>query len=240
MKGLLASFILVVAADAVHNPALTHEENIKAALGDWERGLSGKPINCRRFVDLFIDDGVWSSPAGARNKLAPDMSSKSTLSLLLAKFVICVLSVIREFSLLEDEVIGVSLHLLTSLWSWNVGMPTARVIKGQRAMYSHCEKERLFAGFDQVEAFVSGPTTISGFTVAFPRTILLIVKDVSCRMTWQGIAVIDYDEEYRIKRWQDYWNEEEFERQWKGCQWPVDDEERVKADVLSRSTKEEL
>ncbi len=84
MKGLLASFILVVAADAAHNPALTHEENIKAALGDWERGLSGKPINCRRFVDLFIDDGVWSSPAGARNKLAPDMSSKSTLSLLLA------------------------------------------------------------------------------------------------------------------------------------------------------------
>ncbi len=84
MKGLLASFILVVAADAAHNPALTHEENIKAALGDWERGLSGKPINCRRFVDLFIDDGVWSSPAGARNKLAPDVSSKSTLSLLLA------------------------------------------------------------------------------------------------------------------------------------------------------------
>merc|ERR1711879_463053 len=71
MKGLLASFIPVVAADAAHNPALTHEENIKAALGDWERGLSGKPINCRRFVDLFIDDGVWSSPAGARNKLAP-------------------------------------------------------------------------------------------------------------------------------------------------------------------------
>ena len=84
MKGLLASFILVVAADAAHNPALTHEENIKAALGDWERGLSGKPINCRRFVDLFIDDGVWSSPAGARNKLAPDVSSKRTLSLLLA------------------------------------------------------------------------------------------------------------------------------------------------------------
>jgi len=192
MKGLLASFILVVAADAAHNPALTHEENIKAALGDWERGLSGKPINCRRFVDLFIDDGVWSSPAGARNKLAPDMSSKT------------------------------------------------RVIKGQRAMYSHCEKERLFAGFDQVEAFVSGPVTISGFTAAFARTILLVVKDVSCRMTWQGIAVVDYDEEYRIKRWQDYWNEEEFERQWKGCQWPVDDEEGVKADVLSRSTKEEL
>ena len=119
-------------------------------------------------------------------------------------------------------------------------MPTARVIKGQRAMYSHCEKERHFAGFDQVEAFVSGPVTISGFTAAFARTILLVVKDVSCRMTWQGIAVVDYDEEYRIKRWQDYWNEEEFERQWKGCQWPVDDEEGVKADVLSRSTKEEL
>merc|ERR1712093_940119 len=133
MKGLLASFILVVAADAAHNPALTHEENIKAALGDWERGLSGKPINCRRFVDLFIDDGVWSSPAGARNKSAVETK--------------------------------------------------AHVIKGQRPMYNHCERDRFFSGFDQVEAFVSGPTTISGFTVAFPRTILLIVKDVSCRMT---------------------------------------------------------
>jgi hypothetical protein len=98
----------------------------------------------------------------------------------------------------------------------------AHVIKGQRPMYNHCERDRFFSGFDQVEAFVSGPTTISGFTVAFPRTILLIVKDVSCRMTWQGIAVIDYDEEYRIKRWQDFWNEDEFERQWKGCQWPAD------------------
>jgi hypothetical protein len=36
--------------------------------------------------------------------------------------------------------------------------------------------------------------------------------------------VIDYDEDYRIKRWQDYWNEDEFERQWKGCQWPTDAE----------------
>jgi hypothetical protein len=90
----------------------------------------------------------------------------------------------------------------------------ARVLKGQRPMYNYCEKERLFSGFDQVEAFVSGPATISGFTVAFPRTILLVVKDVSCRMTWQGIAVVDYNEDYLITRWQDYWNEEEFERQW--------------------------
>lgn len=64
----LSSFAATV--EAARDPALTHEENIKLALRDWERGLSGKPINCRRFVDLFIDDGVWSSPAGARNKSA--------------------------------------------------------------------------------------------------------------------------------------------------------------------------
>jgi hypothetical protein len=103
-------------------------------------------------------------------------------------------------------------------------------------MYNHCEKERLFAGFDQVETFVSGPATISGYSVAFPRTILLIVKDVSCRITWQGISVIDYDEDYRIKRWQDYWNEDEFERQWKGCQWPTDAELAAAAATTASST----
>jgi len=78
-----------------------------------------------------------------------------------------------------------------------------------------------------IKWFVSGPVTISGFSVAFPRTILPIVKDVSCRMTWQGISVIDYESDYRIKRWQDFWNEDEFERQWKGCQWPTEEEEAL-------------
>jgi hypothetical protein len=77
MMGLLAFLIFVVATDAARDPALSHEENIKAALKSWERGVSGKPINCRRFVDLFIDEGVWSSPAGARNKSAPDTDKRT-------------------------------------------------------------------------------------------------------------------------------------------------------------------
>jgi len=114
------------------------------------------------------------------------------------------------------------------------------VVKGQRPMFSHCENERIFGGFDQVEAFVSGPVTISGFSVAFPRTILLIVKDISCRMTWQGISVIDYESDYRIKRWQDFWNEDEFEGQWKGCQWPTEEEEEEEASPKAKQSDKEL
>jgi hypothetical protein len=69
---------LAMTAEAARDPALSHEENIKAALREWERGLSGKPINCRRFVDLFIDDGVWSSPAGARSKASEESSKRTT------------------------------------------------------------------------------------------------------------------------------------------------------------------
>jgi hypothetical protein len=76
---LISTLAFVTTVEAARDPALTHEENIKLALRDWERGLSGKPINCRRFVDLFIDDGVWSSPAGARNKSALETKRTSLL-----------------------------------------------------------------------------------------------------------------------------------------------------------------
>ncbi len=186
---LLALCLLSLFSTALSakDPSLSHEENVRKALKEWERAMSGKPINCRRFVDLFKDDGVWASPAGT-NK--------------------------------------------TSLFR--------SPLKGQRKIYDYCESQRLFSGFDQVEAFISGPVYISGNTAAFHRTFLLVVKDVPCRMTWQGIATLDFNSDYLITKWRDYWEEAEFERQWKGCQFPpIEDEELADADLLAAAAEQE-
>jgi len=41
-------------------------EEIKLAVKQWERSLSGKPLNCRRYVDLFIDGGYLHFPAPSK------------------------------------------------------------------------------------------------------------------------------------------------------------------------------
>jgi len=42
----------------------TIEAGIRAAVKQWEHATSGFPVNCRRIVDLFADDGVAEVPAG--------------------------------------------------------------------------------------------------------------------------------------------------------------------------------
>jgi len=185
---LTLSFSLVLVSNGLVAPrekVSEHEQKINAALRDFERALSGKPINCRRFVDLFPADGQWTSPAGRSVGDASKIAIK---------------------------------------------------LKGQRLMHKQCENGRIFGGFEQVETFISGPHHISGYSVAFPRTILLVVKDTPCRITWQGHSVLHFGDDYRILHWEDYWNEEEFEEQWKGCQWskeegPAEEETGAKASL---------
>ena len=171
-------WFIQVSAEEKHSDYPTREE-IKFAVKEWERSLSGKPINCRRFVDLFTDNGYFHFPA------------------------------------------------------------PSKTLYGQRAMFRSCEESTFFSHFAQVETFVSGPLYFSGpNTVAFQHTFLFVTNETICRTTLHGIAVIEYQyyqkeghskKQVLIKDWKDYWDQEDFDKQLKGCSWPEVDEEQEKA-----------
>jgi len=35
------------------------EEKVRTSVKQWEQAFSGFPINCRRVVDLFAEDGIY-------------------------------------------------------------------------------------------------------------------------------------------------------------------------------------
>ena len=52
-------FLTAVASSSVLSTEILHKR-----IQDWEAAMSGKPINCRRLADLFLEEGRWSFPAG--------------------------------------------------------------------------------------------------------------------------------------------------------------------------------
>jgi len=63
-------YALIVVALVVANVAATetpkdHKERVAALVKSWEGALSGKPVNCRKFVDLFIEEGFFHTPAAS-------------------------------------------------------------------------------------------------------------------------------------------------------------------------------
>ena len=56
---------LVVASVAATETPKDHKERVAALVRSWESALSGKPVNCRRFVDLFIEEGFFHTPAAS-------------------------------------------------------------------------------------------------------------------------------------------------------------------------------
>lgn len=73
-KVVVLGLVLVCLIAAVHATEAkeNHKEKVEALVRSWEKALSGKPVNCRRFVDLFVEDGYLHTPAASSDgSLAP-------------------------------------------------------------------------------------------------------------------------------------------------------------------------
>jgi len=84
------------------------------------------------------------------------------------------------------------------------------------------------APYMQVELFITSPLFFdlskankspSTYSVAFQRTILLVTHHY-CRVSWQGITELEFDEEFRIKLWKEFYDLEALDSALEDCTFP--------------------
>jgi len=104
-------------------------------------------------------------------------------------------------------------------------------VSGLSSIYNWC-KARWETPYKQVEVFVTGELFVDfskenksppSYAVAFDRTILLVNHNF-CRVSWHGITELEFDEEFRITKWKDFFNVQELELHLKDCEFPSESE----------------
>lgn len=112
-------------------------------------------------------------------------------------------------------------------------------------IFRHCEAFWKNA-FQEVEIFITSPIYYVGKnSVAFQRTILYLTHQ-NCRISQSGITTLDFEENFLIKKWKNYYNFEEFTKKLDNCDLTklfkdsLIKEEEEEEQTKEKNSKEEL
>jgi len=92
------------------------------------------------------------------------------------------------------------------LFSGNALLETSNGTKitGVGKIFHHC-KNFWEEAFQEMEIFTTSPLFFNGYSVSFSRTILILTHE-NCRLPWHGITTLTFNEEYKISKWQDFYD----------------------------------
>jgi len=92
------------------------------------------------------------------------------------------------------------------LFTGNAVLETSNATKvnGLSKIFTYC-KSHMEEAFQQVEIFVTSPLFFSGHTVSFTRTTLLLTH-LNCRVSWHGITILTFTEDFKISKWQEFYD----------------------------------
>jgi hypothetical protein len=89
-------------------------------------------------------------------------------------------------------------------------------IRNVGPIYRYCEALWQKA-FQEIEIFITSPHYyLSEHTVAFERTILYLTHE-NCRVSSQGITILEFNDAFLIKKWRDIYNKEELNQRLDKC-----------------------
>jgi len=91
-------------------------------------------------------------------------------------------------------------------------------------IFQHC-KTYLEEPFQQLEIFITSPLYFSGYSVSFTRTILL-VNHYNCRVPWLGITTLTFTDNFKISKWQDFYDAPLLKEHLSHCDFNINFEEK--------------
>jgi len=98
-------------------------------------------------------------------------------------------------------------------------------------LYQHC-KTSMEDAYNEMEIFITSPLYFSGYSVSFSRTILLLTHNY-CRLASHGITTFTFlEDNFKIRRWQDFYDANELKNHLAQCQFPIDTESTDRREEL--------
>jgi len=71
-------------------------------------------------------------------------------------------------------------------------------------IFHHC-KSHWEESFQQMDIFITSPLYFNDHSVSFSRSILFLTHE-NCRITCHGTTIISFTNEYKISKWQDFYD----------------------------------